>query len=177
MNHINFNEKAGFNFKIKKPELNYLWVLVCVLGLIAACFTFSYIQHRRIKAAEILAANESVEVEALKAKKAASDIKATSASAGNADQLNNPIQWSDLLDDLSIVLPPSIQIISIQGTLTQNRVLTILASSDDLSLISDVKNQFADFKWCERVDLISLSRSDEAKDNEQFSFQLDCLLK
>lgn len=177
MNHINFIEKRHIKLQFKKPELNYFWILITLSVIVLACALFSFIQLKRLDALQAKISNETVEVNALKSRKAASDNKVLGSKAVGDSQLNNPIEWGDLLNEVSKRIPDSVELVNIHGTLKDNRTLTLEAVTDDISSVDDLKESLLGFKWCERVDLVSLNREKNQEAEEQFQFQLDCLLK
>ncbi len=149
-----------------QTELNYLSIVIVSAVVIVGCLGFEFWQRHNLKLAQ--GQLETVTTEVTKLNESIGSKTKKGSNQDILSKLNHPIFWSNLLKEVTHVIPPAIQLSQITGALTNNRSLVVMGSSSGLPAIFALKNSLLDIPECSQVSVTNLNRS---------TFQIECQIR
>ncbi len=164
MRHVNFLD--GKSAARGQTELNYLSILIVFVVISLGCAGFMLWQRHSIDTLKKQLDSVTTEVNKLSAsvsskhkKESAQDILA---------QLNHPIAWSRLLKEVALMVPPSIQLSQLTGSLSGTRVLVLKGNMQTAQSIFSLKHSLMNLPECKNASVANLAQS---------TFQIECQLR
>ena len=136
-------------------ELNYLAIIIVSSIILFACIGFAVWKKIKIDTLKLEANSLTEEVSKLSAASSSKNKKTESKDIISI--LNNPISWSKLFKEVANIVPASIQLSQLTGSLTGARDLVLTGSGQNQQDVFTLKNKLEIVPECSKTIITNLT--------------------